>query len=397
MHLAAITVRLIKTVVTARAETQAWVDKIEKLGGVSLNIATALTRRQESSLPPIPADINQRIDESLQDCERCLKVMKTKLKPIRGLPQQSLHNRIPESVGYLFTKPKIEIQEKLISDQHSAISLLLQFLSTEDQVATYEISQATNRTAEATLEAVESMDERLRSIERLLRTGTLSAEPSSEASHAHNSSPRSAIEGVSVDSSDIDEDDMLTPKELEKKYLPSTSEQPEDLLQPAEGLLMSAVKKREEAEVVTLLARSNRRKSLFAVDLDEWTVLHHAARWKSPIMLKNLLDTDLRDEHDLLNRKSRQGHTALMAAARHAGSPEATEMAKLLLNSGCDVNVVNTSGQTALSCATEDPPNGHSEELVRLLLDRGADVMLVAEDMDKRARKRWPDIADRID
>jgi ankyrin repeat protein len=69
---------------------------------------------------------------------------------------------------------------------------------------------------------------------------------------------------------------------------------------------------------------------------------------------------------DLLDSDILAGDTALM----HAALLGHTDIVKLLLNRGADVNLVGRYGNTPLTLAARD---GHAE-ILQLLLDRGANV-----------------------
>ena len=394
-HLATVCVGLIKKAAAAQAETKVWRKKIEKVQGVSQNISIALKRRKDANLPPFPSDIEARIFKSVDECRQSLEIMTKKLGPIHRSSEQSLRHTIPQAVRYLFTKDEILVQEKAIGDHHSEISLSLTLILCHDQTAIYEQGKATRQDISSIRELLEIV----------LRVQALDVRglspPSSEQSEIQDRSASSTgnPSSHSQASDDDEDDDAVSIDELRTQYPARLPDNPGQSLEPAENLLLAAVKRDKLHDVRRLLDRPEYTDALRAVDLDDWTVLHHAARRNDPSMLRVLLDAGLKDEINFLNRKSRQGHTALMGVARHAGTPQAIEMAQLLLDAQCDVNVKDDSGQTALGCAIEDPPIvPESEELVQLLLrgDRGANVMLVAPYMNDNARRRWPEIDEQI-
>jgi membrane protease YdiL (CAAX protease family) len=93
--------------------------------------------------------------------------------------------------------------------------------------------------------------------------------------------------------------------------------------------------------------------------LDEQLI--DAAARAEVALVKSLLD---RGAH--INGKSKEGNTALMAAAYHGHLP----VVKVLLDRGADANSENELGDTALMAAAYQ---GHLP-VVKFLLDRGADV-----------------------
>lgn len=92
-----------------------------------------------------------------------------------------------------------------------------------------------------------------------------------------------------------------------------------------------------------------------------------AQRWEQAVARNELtIIAANADRIDHIDRRTPQGKTALMAAAR-AAQPE---LVRQLLAAGADINARNHMGGTVLMFAAA---SGHSG-IVELLLDRGADV-----------------------
>ena len=102
-------------------------------------------------------------------------------------------------------------------------------------------------------------------------------------------------------------------------------------------------------------------KGVDAIVRDGWTALMHAARDGHTEVVKLLIDNGAD-----LNHKNNGGVTALRTAAREGR----TEVVKLLIDNGADQNIKDVDGWTALMYAAW---NG-STEVVKLLIDNGADL-----------------------
>ena len=102
-------------------------------------------------------------------------------------------------------------------------------------------------------------------------------------------------------------------------------------------------------------------KGVDAIVRDGWTALMHAARDGHTEVVKLLIDNGAD-----LNHKSNGGVTALRTAAREGR----TEVVKLLIDNGADMNIKDVDGWTALMHASI---YGHTE-VVKLLVENGADM-----------------------
>ena len=102
-------------------------------------------------------------------------------------------------------------------------------------------------------------------------------------------------------------------------------------------------------------------KGVDAIVRDGWTALMHAARDGHTEVVKLLIDNGAD-----LNHKSNHGDTALMYAARDGH----TDVVKFLIDNGVDLNHKNNVGGTALICAARE---GRTE-VVKLLIDNGANM-----------------------
>lgn len=342
---------------------------------VNKNVAIILKSRQQRSLhtppPMIQNDLEKRIHNSVIACETCLKTMKKRLQPLSGHTEQTLRKRIPDSVAYLFARDEIALQERIIDKHVDGISLSLTLLHCVDQAATHELVQTLVRLLNTNSSALNNLP----------KGGTFASDDPT------------ANTTIEQQSDNISTDDSLSPShkdaETEDLDLPTTPDDQAKLLQPAAKPIMIAVKENQLAEVKALIRNSKDSTSLYVEDVEGWTVLHHAVRNKAPEILELLLDAGLAKDRDMINRISKQGHTALMGVAKHSDHAEAAQMAMLLIDSGCcDVNIKDKTDRTALCFAIEDPPSYNSEKFARLLVDRGhADVMIVHKNMPKQVAK----------
>jgi uncharacterized protein len=112
---------------------------------------------------------------------------------------------------------------------------------------------------------------------------------------------------------------------------------------------------------------------LKATDPDDgWNVLLRAASDGDLPTVEFLLEAGLD-----VSFRSKEGETALMAAASSARSNSGANLLSVLLKAGADINAHDNKGKTALMHAAED---SCTPEAVRVLLESGADPQLRDKD-----------------
>lgn len=346
------------------------------------NIAILLRSREVGDRISKPTDfapyLEDRIATSVKSCNTCLEEMLAKLQQNKKGLRAILTGHLKAYVNLSF----IRSQER-ITDMHlNYISLSLTLLHSVDQAVTNERIRSTDESVQAMhrlLKTMVSLQGRTqKESEEMSRTNELKIEyPEGDEGTGE---PEESTAGPSNFTSRLD------PSQLR---LPSTQEEHAALLKPAVKTLMIAVQLGDAQKVTSLLNASEDSHSLYAVDVENWNVLHHAARIKSPEILKLLLEAGLKHEGQYINMMNRQAETPLMVAAKHAGSAgtEALEMVELLVLSACDVNVKNEADQTALYFAIEDLPFPESEKIATLLVEKGANIEVVKQRIPEQVRK----------
>lgn len=369
-------------IANAQKEAQIWLEKLKLIKEVNENVAKLLKAREignRISQPPEFAPyLEQGIAKSIESCNKCLKEMLEKLqydkKGLRAI--LTGHLRAYVNISY------IKSQERITDMHYNNISLSLTLLQIVDQSVTNE--------------RIRSTEESMQAIRRLLETivSLQSGTQSQSEENSQTTEPEIQITEGDLEGSDMLEDGVgpstLTDRvDTGQLNLPSTEEEHAALLKPAAKTLMIAVQMGNAEAVTTLLNISEDSQSLYAIDVENWNVLHHAARINSPQIMRLLLEADLRNEQEYLNMMTRQAETPLMVAAKHAGSTgtKAFEMVEMLVSSGCDVNAQNETDQTALYFAIEDLPLPESEKIAALLVDNGADIDVVKRRMPEQVRK----------
>lgn len=328
---------------------------------------------QPAAVDEFDVDLHKQISQSLDACDQCFREMNERLRPLEKYTEQDLRRRIPDSVRYLFARSEIERQGQIVDQLARDMSLLFQMLTARD--------------IEAERERQQEVNEYVRNLMELYKKDAVS---DSEIPHAVSEPSEDIANGsqeVEPASTEIGDVANQTSEDVEEFDMSAMPDDPASLLRPTENPVITAVKSKD-IEVVRNLVRTADASSLYKADVEQWTVLHHAVRIKSPEVLSVLLGSGFDEESGFIDKFSNQGHAALMAAARCSDSPEAQEMAKLLIIlGGCQVDVPDTEGRTALYFAIQDPPSNESEAFAKLLVDNGANVLLVHERLPKQVEK----------
>lgn len=373
---------VVANIANAQKEAQTWLEKLRLIKEVNENIAILLKSREIGNRISKPPDfapyLEDRIKNSIESCNSCLKEMLKKLQTDKKGLRAILTGHLKAYVNISFIK-----SQERITDMHlNYVSLSLTLLHCVDQAVT-------NERIRSTQESVKAMHRLLETMTSLQTRTQVQSEAISGTNEPEIEISSGEIEGddtIETEAGPSMVPDRLDPDQLE---IPSTEEERAALLKPAVKTIMIAVQMGNVEAVTSLLHVSEDSQSLYAVDVENWNVLHHAARIKSPEILRLLLEAGLKNEQRYLDMMTRQAETPLMVAAKHAGSagPEAFEMVEMLVSSRCNVNAKNEADQTALYFAIEDLPFPESEKIADMLVENGADIEIVKQRMPEQVRK----------
>lgn len=138
--------------------------------------------------------------------------------------------------------------------------------------------------------------------------------------------------------------------------------------------------------------RNSSTEDICVRDDDQWTLLHHAVLQENVPLLKLLLRKSEICDSSYLNAVNSSGHTALMEACKRARHERGSKLAHLLLEHGCEVNVVDGTKQkrSALYFIVELSANDYSISVANALLERKADVSSIYENLSHK--KGYPKV-----
>lgn len=122
------------------------------------------------------------------------------------------------------------------------------------------------------------------------------------------------------------------------------------------------------------------------LNVDRWSMLHHAVNSNAFDALLTLLSSKHKDKIDIEARSS-TGGTALLLAAERASKAQNHALADALLQKGADVNATDSFDRSALYFATNGPPTAERESFVELLLRYGAEPGLTLAKFQTRFKK----------
>jgi ankyrin repeat protein len=139
--------------------------------------------------------------------------------------------------------------------------------------------------------------------------------------------------------------------------------------------------KRNQADVVKQLLDAGA--DMAVLDLDNWTLLHHAVASYAYDTVLTLLHRSRKEVNALTSTRK----TPLMIAADRAGRRESCDIARELIRYGADVNAQDSIDRTPLYITINATYTIEREQFVNLLLDMHADVEAVMATLPRRCRQ----------
>lgn len=156
--------------------------------------------------------------------------------------------------------------------------------------------------------------------------------------------------------------------------------------------LMTAVKMKNPRTQIGRVRALLRTEEICVRDGDDWTLLHHAVLQENVPLLRLLLQQPKICERAYLDARNSSGHTALMESSKRSDHQRGSQLAHLLLEHNCDVNVFDDSEQrrSALYFVVQRPANDYSISVANALLVRKADVLPILKGLPDK--KGYPEV-----
>lgn len=298
------------------------------------------------------------IEESLKECEICLKLIEQELDPLDVIGTDDRPAKFTKRIKFVCSQSFIKAQQSLIDTHLANLKLDFDILQTLDQAATH------------------------KALKNLIRALVRSA-----------SGQQRNLSDLELPESDADPPSAGDEPPDEAELEPEPSKQC-PVCQRLNALipdtpLAIAVKHRESDSILPLIAEGY---DVTATDANEWTLLHHSTHLLDESTTYRLLEAT--SSPQFLNAQTKDGHTALMHVASQADADGSYEIASELLCKQCNVKIEDFSEdkRTALWWAVDGSHSKNRERMVDLLINSGATVTAVRDGKLQEQARTYPRI-----
>ena len=387
-RLAQVAVKLIKKVIRAEAEAQALRHGIEHLGTLAQSVGKVLRHRREQrgkvEPPSAEKDVLKTTKESLVECRTCLKLLCDQLKPYDDGRGRGTLEKMSAGFKFVNSEPFIRSQLSIINTHLQNLTLSVTLLNSLDHIDSTRQLQEQNRyirEVRTLLQAVvrRAGDEQS-SLAELYEVDIAEVRDSDQALEDQISEDDTAGE-----ENDAEIDVTRRCEECWKRNLPV----------PDSPLAIAV--KHKEADIVRGILESPEVVDIRIRDAEDWTLLHYAAHNADLETLSALLESSVGRAPEFVNATSKEGQTALMQVAKQADTDQSLELAKVLIDHGCDLDIEDDSdignsseegsaiGRSALYFIIDGPKTPNRERLVELFVGKGANKTIIQETYPEKA------------
>lgn len=389
-----------KKVVKARPEAQRWLEQCQDLEKLAIGVrrelkARAKERQNGRDATKHEIAIERVLRSSVRRCEKCLKQMTSKLRPLDEIDDDKLMKGIPQKCKFVFEQDFIDAQQNQIDRQIRNISLAFHLLDYSDRRSERTERQIESARLQQTLHLLE---QRLANLERTNTEGQSGLVSDSsptipEVDERGRSPPADAghdssgEENLSTNLDDSDSDASTTD---------SRNVSRESIIQVVRPQVREAIQLNDIDATKALLSEMEDAE-LCVQDSDNWTLLHYAVLAHPKIMYA-LLKRSSVNAPEYLNAQNNSKQTALMDACKKADSQSGRTMIEMLLEHGADIKIKDGINRTALHFTIARPPDpdGNADMVVEMLLKQGCEVTtILGSDVEERV-KHYPALKARL-
>jgi hypothetical protein len=311
------------------------------------------------------------IGKSLQACEAAVKVIHKSIQPLAEETGKLWLRRIK----YVWGTPIMQEQKELVLIHLHFLGIDLHILQCLYQ---RQVMQALSSVVEYRDGLQETAEDRRAEVAQHIEDACAGTAEANEASNRQASDDGEFTSDSAPSAEDVDEDDIVQTRH-------------ENYLERDSAPLEIAVRRKDHRKIKKLLEDGL---EIAVKDDDDWTLLHHACHNLDNDSVAVLLADPERLPAGWLDMKTRRGETALMRIAQQADRSASIDIARTLLDSGCDANVVQdgSTSRDALYYILDHSKTSKRVRFVRLLVrDNNARIDLVKDAFPQRV-KEYPDI-----
>lgn len=364
---------LVRQLYNAKEEADDLYCKVKHLHTISRNVYNVLRERSEShprqNWSSAEIDVHESIEYSLRESRRCLLVLRGCLMPLNTTQSGEGHNRLASRIEYVFDKPMLNRQAETIKTNINMLTtnlILLQMLDKDKRPEIlHPICQLNQAIAQDVARQEAVIIDELPKDERDAIVHDADAVGPSESSHDEN-------EDVQHSDSELDINKGCSKCRKRNNPVPDSE-------------LTLAVKYGKPVIVKYWIEAGS---DVGVLDKDDWTLLHHASHRVDYETIRCLMDSPKLREAQLMDARTRNGQTALMHVAGQVDATQSHEVAEVLIRSGCDVNITDSSeeNRSALYLALDGSKTKERQRFIELLINNGADVSSVADTLPEKCK-----------